>query len=261
MNLDFIKFKSKIYSMKKLTLLTAFIGFAICSFAQSADEIVSKYFENIGGLDKINAIVSVQMKAKVDYGGMSIPIDMVNLKDGKMMMKINFQGKEITQMAFDGETSWSTNFMTMKAEKDESENTENVKRAALDFISPFVDYKNKGYSVELLPNETIEGVECFKIKLTKKTILSEEKEIPNIEYYYFDKENYVPIVVEQEIPSGEMKGQISQTLYSDYQEVDGLMFAFSMTQKLKDGQGQTIVFESIALNNKFENSIFKFPGE
>ena len=169
--------------------------------------------------------------------------------------------KEITQMAFDGETSWSTNFMTMKAEKDDSENTENVKRAAGDFISPLIDYKGKGYSLELLPNETIEGVECFKIKLTKKTMLSEEKEIPNVEYYYFDKENYVPIVVEQEISSGEMKGQISQTLYSDYQEVNGIYFAFSMTQKIKDGMGQTIVFESVELNKEFESSMFKFPGE
>ena len=151
--------------------------------------------------------------------------------------------------------------MTMKAEKDDSENTENVKRAVGDFISPLLDYKGKGYSIELLPNETIEGVECFKIKLTKKTMLSEEKEIPNVEYYYFDKENYVPIVVEQEISSGEMKGQISQTLYSDYQEVNGIYFAFSMTQKIKDGMGQTIVFESVELNKEFESSIFKFPGE
>lgn len=247
--------------MKKITLLTAFIGFVICSFGQTADEIVSKYFENIGGLDNINKVSSVQMKAKVDYGGMSIPIDMVNLKTGEMMMKINFQGKEMTQMAFDGKTSWTTNFMTMKAEKSESEDTENVKRSSGDFISPFVNYKDKGYSVELLPNETIEGVECFKLKLTKKTMLSEEKEIPNIEYYYFDKENYVPIVVEQELQSGEMKGQISQTLYSDYQEVDGIFFAFSMTQKLKDGMGQTIAFDSIELNKEFEKSIFEFPGE
>ncbi len=247
--------------MKKITLLTAFIGFAICSFGQTADEIISKYFENIGGLDKIKKITSVQMKAKVDYGGMSIPIDMVNLKDGKMMMSINFQGKEITQMAFDGETAWSTNFMTMKAEKSESEDTENTKRAAVDFISPFVNYKDKGYTVELMANETIEGAECIKIKLTKKTTLSEEKEIPNIEYYYFDKDNYVPIVVEQEISSGDMKGQISQTLYSDYQEVDGFMFPFSMTQKIKDGMGQTIVFETIELNKEFENKIFEFPKE
>jgi outer membrane lipoprotein-sorting protein len=115
--------------------------------------------------------------------------------------------------------------------------------------------------VEMLPNETIEGVECFKLKVTKKPQLAEGKDIPNIEFYYFDKENYVPIVVEAEIPSGQMKGQISQTVFSDYQEVQGIFFPFSMTQKLKDGEGQTIVFESIEMNKTYEDSIFKFPGE
>ena len=58
-----------------------------------------------------------------------------------------------------------------------------------------------------------------------------------------------------------MKGQISQTLYSDYQEVEGIYFAFSMTQKIKDGMGQTIVLEKIELNKKFQDELFKYPGE
>jgi len=247
--------------MKKLTLLTVFIGLTFASISQSADEIVSKYLEAIGGVEKMKSVSSIQMKAKVDYGGMSIPIDMINTKDGKSLMKINFQGKEIIQNAFDGTTSWGTNFMTMKAEKSESEDTENIKRAAADFMSPLIDYAKKGYTLELLPSETVEGVECFKLKLTKKTMLSEGKEIPNVEFYYIDKENFIPIVVEQEITSGEMKGQISQTLFSDYQEVEGLYFPFSMTQRLKDGQGQTIVFESITLNGVFEAALFQYPGE
>jgi hypothetical protein len=38
-------------------------------------------------------------------------------KEGKWR-KSDLQGKEITEMASDGETMWSTNFMTMKAEKN-----------------------------------------------------------------------------------------------------------------------------------------------
>lgn len=247
--------------MKKLTLLVAFIGLTIGSFAQTADEIATKYLENLGGLEKLNAVESIEMTAKVDYGGMSIPINMINLKDGRTVMKINFQGKEIIQGAFDGKTAWGTNFMTMKAEKSEAEDTENIKRSSGDFVTPLMNYKDKGYSLELLPNETVEGVECFKLKLTKKTMLVEGTEVPNIQFYYLDKENYVPILVEEEIPSGEMKGQISQTLYSDYQEVDGIYFAFSMTQKIKDGMGQTIVLEKVELNKKFNDSLFNYPGE
>jgi outer membrane lipoprotein-sorting protein len=247
--------------MKKVVLLFSLVALSFTSLAQTADEIVSTYITNIGGMDKINNISSVQMLANVDYGGMKIPVDLVMLRDGRMRTKINFQGNDFIQGAFDGTTSWGTNFMTMKPEKSEAEDTENVKRSTADFISPLIDYKSKGYSIELLPNETIEGVECFKLKVTKKTLLSEGKEIPNIEYYYFDKENFVPIVVEAEIPSGEMKGQISQTIYSDYQEVEGVYFAFAMTQKIKDGMGQTMQFDKIIVNQKFEDKEFVFPGE
>jgi hypothetical protein len=34
-----------------------------------------------------------------------------------------------------------------------------------------------------------------------------------------------------------------------------------MMQRLKDGEGQTIEFEKIVLNGKFEDNIFVFPGD
>ena len=247
--------------MTKFFLFLAFSFTSILSFSQTAEEIVATYIKIIGGADKLKSITSVQMKASVDYGGMSIPIDMVSLRDGRSVMKITFQGQEMVQMAYDGETAWGTSFMTMKPEKNEAEQTENIKRSVGDFISPLIDYKANGYTIELLPNETMEGVECFKIKLTKKPLLIDGKEVPNIEFYYIDKENFVPIVVETEIPSGKMKGNISQTVYSDYQEVDGVYFPFSMMQRLKDGEGQTIEFEKVVINQKFEDKIFLFPGE
>jgi len=186
--------------MTKIFLFLAFSFISILSFSQTAEEIVATYIKNIGGSDKLKSITSVQMKASVDYGGMSIPIDMVSLRDGRSVMKITFQGQEMVQMAYDGKTAWGTSFMTMKPEKNDAEETENIKRSAGDFISPLIDYKANGYTIELLPNETMEGVECFKIKLTKKPLLIDGKEVPNIEFYYIDKENFVPIVVETEIP-------------------------------------------------------------
>ena len=65
--------------------------------------------------------------------------------------------------------------------------------------------------------------------------------------------------VETEINSGEMKGKISQTKFSDYQEVNGVYFPFSTTQGLKDGESQTIQFEKIEVNPTVEDSMFAFP--
>lgn len=247
--------------MKKISLLFAFVGFVFLSKAQTAEEIVSKYLQNLGGVEKLSAIKAIKMSAKVEQMGMSIPIEMINTIDGKMIVKGEFQGMSFTQMAFDGTTSWSTNFMTMKAEKSDSEDSENMKRQAGDFISPLLNYDKKGYTLEKLGEDVAEGVSCFKLKLTKKPMLEEGKEVPNVEFYYIDKENFVPVMVETEISSGEMKGKMSQTLFSDYQEVSGVFFPFSMTSRIKDVGGQTIPFDKVEINPTIDEKVFAFPGE
>lgn len=247
--------------MKKIATLVLFIiGTQVLVNAQTAEEIVKTYIENIGGEEALKKIKSVKMTAKVNAQGMELPITMINMADGKMLMKFELQGQEVVQQAFDGETAWGVNFMTQKAEKSDAEDTENIKREAGDFPEPFLDYVAKGYKVEALGKETVEGVECFKVKLIKKPQVIDGKEVENVTFYYFDTENYVPIVTETEIKSGQMKGSFSQTVFSDYQEVEGVYFAFSIDQKLKgQDKGQPVAIEEIEINPEIDESIFKFP--
>ena len=106
-----------------LVLLFFFIGIT-ASQAQTADEIIANYFENTGGLAKWKALESVKMNAKINQGGLEIPLIITQLKDGRQMTSITFQGKEIKQGVYDGTTLWNTNFMTMKAEKSDAETLE-----------------------------------------------------------------------------------------------------------------------------------------
>ena len=133
--------------MKSVKLSVVLFLLAIMStatFAQNADEIISKYIKTIGGEEKLKSVKGVKMEMSVNAQGMEIPVEMVQLAGGKMYVKINLQGKEITQMASDGNTIWSTNFMTMKAEKADAETTENAKLSNQDFPDPFLNYKEKG---------------------------------------------------------------------------------------------------------------------
>lgn len=208
--------------------------------AQTVDEILAKYFENTGGVDKWNSLNGIKMVAKVNQGGMEIPLEIVQLKDGRQMTKITFQGKVIMQGVYDGTTLWSHNFMTMKAEKSDAESTENFKKEIGEFPDAFLNYKGKGYKAELLGKETVDGTETYKIKLVKKPILVDGKETENVVFYYFDAENFVPLMTETEIKSGPAKGMVSQSKMSDYQEVSGLMMPFSMSQGVKGQPGQPL---------------------
>ena len=150
--------------------------------------------------------------------------------------------------------------MNMKAEKSDAEATENFKKDIGDFPDPFLNYKSRGFKVELLGKETVDGTSTFKIKLTKSPIKVDGKETDNVIFYYFDTENFVPLMTEQEMKSGQMKGMVSVSKMSDYQEVNGVMFPFSIAQSVKGQQGaQTISVSAIEVNPKLDPTIFVFP--
>lgn len=245
---------------KKILFLIAFISCGLVQ-AQTADEIIAKYFENTGGLEKWKTVQAVKFTAKANQQGMEIPIVIVQLKDGRQLTSVTFQGKEVKQGVYDGSTLWSHNFMNMKAEKSDAEATENFKtNLNSDFPIPFIGYKEKGFKVELLGKETIEGTETFKIKLTKKPIKVDGQPKDNVEFYYFDTENFVPLVVESEITTGPFKGKTSQGKMSDYQDVNGLLFPFSLGQGVKGEQaGPPLTITKVELNPVVDSKDFAFP--
>lgn len=246
--------------MKKSLILSAFVMlFAMVAQAQTAEEIIEKYLKAIGGKEKMSALKSVKMTAKGKQGAMEFPATIIQAADGKQKISFIFQGKEIVQPAFDGNTGWNTNFMTMKAEKMETEDAENLKREAGDFPEVFLNYDKKGYKIALEGKEKVEGTECFKIKLTKKPMLVEGKEEENVVYYFFDTENFVPLVSQTTGKKGQMKGAKMETVYSDYQEVNGLYFPFSISQKFNGQVGFTMVVEKVELNVAVDAKEFAFP--
>lgn len=245
--------------MKKTLLILALFCFSSIVKAQTVDEIIAQYLENTGGASEWAKLSSIKMEGKVSTQGMDIPIEIAQTKEGKMYMKFQLQGQEMVQQAFDGKEAWGINFMTMKPEKSDSETTENMKREIGDFPDPFLNLKSKGYKAELLGKENVEGTECFKVKLTKKPLLVDGAEVENISFYFFDTENFVPIMVEKEMKTGPAKGITTQTLMSDYQEVEGLYFPFSITEKAKGTpQGQAINITKVELNPTLDPSAFAY---
>lgn len=247
--------------MKRIITLLAVAALSTTSlFAQTADEVIDKYFEAVGGREAMAAVKTVKMTGKIKVQGMELPITMVNTNKGQQRMSFSFQGQEIVQPAFDGNEGWQTNFMTMKAEKMEAEDNAIMKAEAGDFPDAFLDYKGKGYSIALEADETIEGVACHKIKLTKKPVTIDGKEEENFSYYFFDKENNVPIMVRSIIKKGQMKGMASESFMSDYQEVNGVMFPFTIDQKFNGQSQAAIAIEKVDVNVTIDEAIFKFPN-
>ncbi len=158
-------------TFKLLLVAFAFTAFAQVN-AQTAEEIVANYFENTGGLDNWKKIKGIKFEATVNQMGMEIPIEMVQLSDGRMATTITFQGKEIKQGVFDGETLWNTNFMSMKAEKSDPEALELVRSmyASIPMQMAFLDAKE--HDVHTAYVSHISHISSFALALT---VLEKEK--------------------------------------------------------------------------------------
>lgn len=224
--------------------------------------ILDNYFENIGGREAISSIEGYKMSAEVAFSGMTIPFDQYQMKDGRSMTAMSIMGTDMKQGVFDGEVLWSTSQMTMKPEKSDAEETENVKRSIGDFPDPFLKVGEGDYSAEYLGMESADGVECYKVKLTKAPMLMDGEEVENVSFYYFDTENFVPIMTKAEMKEGPAAGQMAITSFSDYQEVEGMYFPFSITIGTEaGGEGQTLTVKGYEINPELEEGFFAFPEE
>ena len=248
-------------TIKHLGLVIIFL-ITLQSYSQTAEEIVDTYIENIGGQEAWSKINSMRIKGNAKQQGIDYAFVATFMKDGRTLIDVDLQGSSFIVEAFDGETFWAMNFQTRKAEAADSEASKNYKIDAKDNVpDALVNYKEKGYSVELLGNESFDGTNCFKIKLTKTPLLVEGKQEDNVVFYYFDAESFVPIAQESTVKSGPGKGMIVQELISDYQEVDGLYIAFSNEQKFDGNTGLVMNITSVEFNVEIDESIFKMPEE
>jgi hypothetical protein len=248
--------------MKTLKLLA--LGLTLCFVstlnAQTAEEIIDNYIENIGGSDAWSKIESMEVTGIGRQQGVDYPFVATNMKDGRRIVDVNLQGNSFIFDAFDGESAWAMNFNTQKAEALDAETSMNTKNSATDYLPDgFMNYKEKGYTIELVGKESFEGTECFKLKLIKTPYIVDGKEEDNIETYYFDTDSFVPIAMESVIKTGQGKGTITQMLLSDYQEVDGLYIAFSQIQKFNGQIGLELIYKSVVFNSNVDENIFKIP--
>lgn len=219
--------------------------------AQDVDEIVENYLENIGGKDKWASMNTMMIQGKMSMQGMDLDMTIYGKSPNLQYVEINIMGKTIIE-AFDGTTSWSVNPF-QGGETAQKGTEEQTKEAAKDeFGNDFVDYKKKGSVAKLLGKEEVEGTECFKVLFITK----EGDETT----YFFDTENYVPIMTRSAITEeGPMKGKLAEAYFSDYLEVDGVMMAHFMESKI-DGQTiQKMTYTKVEIDTPIEDSKFQMP--
>lgn len=232
--------------MKKYLSLTAFLFLLVFNIkAQTLDEIIGKYYEAMGGVEKVKTLKTVISEGNFLFQGMEIPVTIYQEHNKGTRIEISVGGMTgfILSTPTEGWTFMPFQGMTAPEAMAEDQVKEGIDN--LDLQGPLMDYAGKGHTVEYLGKEDFEGTECYKVKAMLKGGME-------ITMFIDPATNYLIKQVVKTKSGGQVNEQV-QT-FSNYQKTpEGLVFAYDMTGF---GPGE-ISFSKIEVNKPIDETKFK----
>lgn len=238
-------------SRKILILLATAILLPIGSRAQTLDEVVARWVQARGGMDKLKSVQTQRITMKLHAGSFEASIVEINKRPDKARQEFILQGMAQV-VAYDGKTGWQLNPFEGRrdAELMSEDDMKGIVEEA-DIDGPLVDYAQKGHKAELVGHDDVEGTDCYKIKLTLKN--------DDIRTIYLDTDSLMEIKQEsQTMIRGAM--QEGETYFGDYEKVDGIYEPFAIEQGRKGDPDRTkLTVEKVEFNVPVDDAVFVMP--
>jgi len=233
-----------------LLLLTTLVCFAAVQ-AQTADDIVNKHIDAMGGKDKMAQLKSVHMDMTMQVMGNEAPSSVTIVEGKGYRTESTVMGQKMVQVVTDT-SGWMINPMT-GGTTPQPIPAEQLKQVSdqLYATGPLYNYAVKGNTVELQGQEKVGDVNAYKLKVTGKS--------GSDATYYIDPTTYYIIQV---VRSGEMMGNpVNITVNnSDFQKTpEGYVFPRTIQTDM-GGQFQlTAKVTKVDVNPSVDASIFDMP--
>jgi hypothetical protein len=229
------------------TLLAAVFTFSIS--AQTADEIIAKHIEAIGGKDVISKMTSLYFESTMSVMGNDAPNRTCILNGKGYKNELDIMGSTIIQCVTD-KGAWGVNPMAGGGVVELSEKQAKGAVASTYIGGIFLNYAEKGFTVELDGKKKVGEVEAFKLKVTPKG--------GNSVAYYIDPTTYYILKMEAK---GEAMGQEVEiiTTYSDYKKLEN-GYVHPHTLDIDMGQfAMTSKVEKVEINKAMDETTFSKP--
>lgn len=240
--------------MLRRTLLAALTMAASIASGQNkspaVDEVIQKYVDAIGGLEKLRAVRTLKMTGKAMLGEQTnAPMTLQLKRPASSRLDMEIQGQNIVQ-AFDGTTGWMLMpFRNPAPEKANSEETQQMRENS-DMDGPLVDYRTKGNQVELLGTEDVAGTSTYKIKVARKG--------GHTEVHYINASSFLPL---KNVTARSQNGTSVEieSYPRDFRKVGGILLPYTIEQKANGKTVMRMVMERIEVNVPVDDDIFKMP--
>lgn len=212
-------------------------------------DVLDRYVEAIGGLDRLRAEETAYFKASMTIQGLSGTIEHWQAKPGKSRTEVDLGIFKQTN-GHNGEVAWSVD-PNGKLQFDRDEN--NIKRHELQVLMEdlkHIDRDSDVFTVTLEGVEEVDGVDCYVVRTTN-TINDD------VMLDYYDVETFLPVE-----SSADMGRETRITRFYDYREVGGVLRSFKQKiETLPINQESTIDIVEYVPNPEIDEAIFEPPAE
>jgi Outer membrane lipoprotein-sorting protein len=217
----------------------------------SVDEIIAKNIQARGGLEKIKAVRTMRTTGKINQGDFRATFVQENERPNKVREEFIIQGMAQVE-AFDGKTGWQVSPFEGRKDPDllSADDMKSLVEDA-DIDGQLVDYRNKDHRAEFIGHDSVEGTDCYKIKLTLSN--------SDVRYYYIDTDSFLELKVETE---RSIRGTVRYTeaYYGDYDQVNGIYFPFAFESGQKGSPFRVkYTVDKIELNVPLTDARFAIP--
>lgn len=206
----------------------------------TAETIINNYIEKIGGSEKLNSVSTISLEASVTIPGAPFkPKAIIKEKSPNLTsMEMSVEGMgTLMKQKFDGNNGYMEQMgQKIPMENDQLESERSQKGL---FDELYMDTA----AMEIVSLGPVDGKDAYKIKTKENS------------FNYYDAESGLLIMTEESTTQGG-NTITSITKFSDYREVDGILYAFK--REINAGP-QKIEFEitNVIFNEEISDEFFK----
>jgi hypothetical protein len=209
----------------------------------TAPTLIQRYFEAIGGTDKVRAVKSMELTYDMELMGMQVTSKIIK-DSGKYFMAMTAPGMTLVKQVYDGEKGTIEGMGQQMAA--EGEDLEDMKMQSNLF--PEQLYGTDGFKADVKGIEDLDGKSCYKLVVTNPSGSTSTE--------YYDAKTFLKV---KALQVTEAQGQTvtTTTAYGDYKAVDGIMVPHTMTITGPMPTPMVMKASDIKINPSVDPSIFK----
>lgn len=211
------------------------------------DDIVAKNIAAKGGAERLRGVTSVRTTGRVKSGRGLSTLTVWTRRPTSMRQEMTTDGRTGVT-GFDGTTIWAVNpVMGPAARAVTGPAADRAREEAEDFDSVLLDYREKGYTVEVVPSAA--GASPH-LRVTKKN--------GKVQDIYLDPATFLEQRITTEVTQGGKTATVA-TEFSNYKPVDGMMVPFTIRQSVNGQVQGEVTYDRVQFNLPFDDGLFRMP--